>query len=348
MLVEIKPDIFEGDDFKSINYLVQISSYRNKNELVVDIPMVKNSKLYLRLDQDDRAYLEQNFIAYMTSQSQNSSSQKSFTNASYYVTNKSTGSREFNLEEANVFFEQKLSILLENNLNDSHFIKAIITHFDNLGRATSSLESEGIQFDNAGGCKNYKNFITARLATYSKLPKKPELYLRCFVVLDSDRTHPDQKIDINHEALIEELSKWGIPYHILEKRMMENYMPDEVFEEYRPGVNDPWIESRRYLSEIQKDHINIPSGFTKKGSNNAPLQTRAELPAEVQSLYFDVSNPNFNNLDKSLQIGNFKVTFPEKFTTSHNVHKSTLLNRTANQLNKYELQEILDKITELL
>jgi hypothetical protein len=348
MLVEIKPDIFGGKDFKGINYLVQISSYRNRIELVVDLPKVKQTPYYQRLDSDDRALLEQNFMSYMTSQSQIVNSKDSFTDAAYFVTNNSNADNEFDLQEANIFFEQKLSILLENNLNDSHFIRAIISHFDQKGRATVIMESGGLLFDNAGGCKNYKNFISARLATYAALPKKPELYLRCIVILDSDRTHPSQNLEANHETLIKDLNSWGVPYHILEKRMMENYMPDEVFDEYISGVNAPWIEARKYLSEVQKDHLSIPNGFTKKGANNVSLELRTDLPVDIQSLFDGISTTNFDILDKGLQIGNFKRNFPEKFITSHNVHRNTLLNRIANQNNTNELQEILNKITKLL
>jgi hypothetical protein len=42
------------------------------------------------------------------------------------------GASNFNIEEAIIFLNQPVSIILENNKNDSEFILAIIKHFGNI------------------------------------------------------------------------------------------------------------------------------------------------------------------------------------------------------------------------
>ena len=123
----------------------------------------------------------------------------------------------FTLDEASHFLNQPVSIVLENSLNDAYFVKAIIYHFDNLGTLKKHLDNRWIQFENMGGCTNMENFLNAKLSSFETLPKEPYHYLRCFVLLDSDRISPQKKKEHKHGNNIHFLKKSKIPYHILEK-----------------------------------------------------------------------------------------------------------------------------------
>jgi len=66
--------------------------------------------------------------------------------------------------------------------------------------------------------------------SFENLPKENHKYLRCFVLVDSDKKFPNDTTKQNRVNLFQFLDSLGIPYHELEKREMENYLPDEVFE----------------------------------------------------------------------------------------------------------------------
>jgi hypothetical protein len=246
------------------------------------------------------------------------------------------------------FFNQPVLILLENSLNDAYLIQAIIYHFDNFEKIKRHLENRWIQFDNLGGCKNLKNFINSKLSSFHLLPKAQFNYLRCFVILDSDRISPTKRKEHKHSDGIHFMRRNKIKYHILEKRNMENYMPIEVFKEWKDGQLDGWVDAYEHLSEKQKDFFNINVGFSKKNEVGKSILKREELEKEIQDLYSDISEPNYQTLDNGFKLQDFKTDFPKKFTESPNVNKKTLLNRTSEQENPTEFLEILQKINDLL
>src|SRR5690606_57172 len=57
---------------------------------------------------------------------------------------------------------------------------------------------------------------------------------------------------------LEELS---IPYHILEKREIENYLPIKNFIQIKPS--DSFIIQYSHLESVQKDYIDIEKGLQK-------------------------------------------------------------------------------------
>ena len=129
---------------------------------------------------------------------------------------------------------------------------------------------------------------------------------------------------------------------------MENYMPVEVFEEIKDGQLDDWINAYYHLDENQKDFFNISVGFSKKNNDGSPRINRENLNIDIFNLYSDVSDANYDILNKGLRLADFKNEFPIKFVQSHNVYRDTLLARTMHQDNKNELEDILAKIYELL
>lgn len=348
MVIEIKQDIFSGSDFKGLNYFIQIATHKNRYTIFADLTKIRDSVFYERLDFQDKEILESNFNSQILVQNKSLGKSKAIQTANFFITNSSSNLKELSLDEAIRFFVQPISIILENSLNDQYFVVSIINSFDEKGEIKRQLANEWLQFENAGGCTNVENFINAKLESFNSLPKDNNYYLRCFVLLDGDRDHSGLPINHKHKNLEIFLKDNHVKYHILEKRSMENYLPNEVFNEFRNGLLDSWIDAFLYLNETQKDFLNISKGFSKKENDGTPKTKRSELPLEVQTLYASVSEANYNILNKGFQLSEFKSHFPLKFKFSHNVHHETLKRKVQHQTKPNELEEIINKINQLL
>ncbi len=268
----------------------------------------------------------------------------------YNITNKK-GGNNYNIEESIRFFTQPISIILENNKNDAYFIRAIYSYFDRTDTIKEFEQNGWIRFENAGGCTNVKNFIKGQLESYEYLAYKnnrPSFdYLRMFILLDSDREYAAQPQKEKYNTLQQYLNSiniTGSKYHILQKRMMENYMPKEVFEELKitySKVTDlsNWLNVYLNLSSDQMDFLNIKSGFPKdKDVNGVRI-----IDLNIKALY-NLSQTNFDILDNGFHYPNFKNSFSELFIKSARVNKNSLKNRA----NSNELESILTKIFNLL
>jgi hypothetical protein len=337
MRIEIKKDIFESNDFKSLNYLVQICTYKGRYDLFVDMSQVSGNILYQKLDEDDKEILENSF---------NSSIQSSF-NSNIYVTTQSNNTNEFNMEEAIRYLIQPVSLILENSLNDAYFIQALVRCFPNTTKIQKHLANNWLQFENAGGCDNIRNFIEGKLQSFNNLSKPNYEYLRCFVLMDSDKKFQNQLLEGSQKITLRDLVRNNIAKHFLRKRCMENYLPDEVFDEINDRNCRNWISIYKTLSSEQKDFLNFSKGFSKKDNDGTPKVARINQSSEVRDLYINLSENDYNTLDDGIQLTSFKDNFPKLFNNTK-VTKENLLRRTSHQKRPRELQEILDKITKLL
>lgn len=332
MLVEIKNDIFQNEEIGNISHLLGICFYNDRYDVLVDYPTLEELGILNMFNKSSQDALLFHFNKAVTQGKK----------AHSFVSLKDVDDNIFKLNEAIRYLNQPIRIILENNLNDSFFIKAIIKHFDLDGNVKKHLEQDWLQFDNAGGCTNVENVIKSRINAFDSLSKEAHKYLRCLVILDSDKEYPSAPVKDSYIKLILFLELKNVPYVVLEKRCMENYMPDEVYDQIQQSNHQAWINVYKHLSEEQKDYLNINKGFTNKEK-----PTRSDLDTEVLNLYSNVSDFNFNILDKGLKLSDFKTTFPQKFNT-HPVHKTTLLQRTKDQSKSNELQLILDEISKLL
>ncbi|WP_312075672.1 hypothetical protein [Chryseobacterium sp.] len=356
MWIQISKDIFETADFKGLNYIYQILSWFPKDNprykiFIVpnqDLKKTQNYKNFKVSDYDFENLVEQQFNEFIQTQPTGK-------NCDYTITNQK-GNKNFNIEEAIRFFSQPISIILENNKNDAYFIKAIINHLDSSGILKEYIANGWIRFENAGGCGNVRNFIEGELKSFEDLASRnsrnPHDYYKAFVLLDSDKEFPTQNQKSQYTALINYLNSINInseKFHLLEKRMMENYMPDEVFlslkEDYRgrTGKRDllNWINTYLSLTSLQKDFLNIKDGFPKETDENG---IRKPIKTEISNLYINVTGQNFTNIDKGFKYPDFKNLFSELFYTSSRVNKASLEFRA----NSKELTVIVEKIRKLI
>jgi hypothetical protein len=338
MLIEIKDNIFSGNDFRGLNFLIQLATYKHRYDLFVDLSLIQDFEFYKRLDYDDKSILED----YFNQSIQNSKCPQ------YIVSD--TETEHFNLEEAIRFFIQPVSIILENSLNDAYFVKALMLFFDETGGAIRHLNNNWIQFENAGGCDNIINFIEGKSQSFNNLPKNNYQYLRVVTIMDSDRKFSNDILRANKLKTLRHLVNNSCSCHILRKRSMENYLPDEIFD-LTPYFNNNKELVRIYknfTNPFQKDFFDISKGFTNKKPNKMP-KTRADLEEGIRNLYdiSSVPDSDFEILDKGLQIGDFKSVFPKLFEHDA-ITKQNLLDRVMHQQKNNELQEIVDKILKLL
>lgn len=363
MKVRIDKNVFTEvkDEAKQIelSFLLNIIIYKHRYELKVTDEEVLSSDSFAVLTKTDQKVIEESLIDSIRSSSDDADCDVM---AGGEIEN---SGKIFSPTEAIVYLLQPLSIILENGLNDSHFMKAIFQLFDTTGSLINRVNEGWIRFENAGGCSNVKNFLTARIKSFGDRQK----FLNCFVLLDGDRRYPsDPEPDIKYKKLKETLESWDVDYHILEKRCMENYMPDEAMDSFANEKTQSWLMAYHTLTPQQKDCYSIAEGFekdiTKEQKSNVRRResllttkdvgrrkksyVRGYLQANEQLFYTGVSNGNFLHLEKGLQIKDFKVKFPEKFDDTTVTYKTNLLNRTCHQKDPLELEHIVGSICSMI
>lgn len=388
MWINITKEIFDNSDFKGLNYLYQILSYnpttssKPRYNIVVDTEKIKESENFKKLASIEKSLLE--FLdleyAYYKTNSQN---------ISYKISSKSNN-LHFNIEEAVLFFTQPVSIILENNKNDSEFFLAIIKHFGNnntYNKAQEHIDNAWLKFENAGGCGNIPNFLQGFLNQFKLIALKNNRnlfdYFRGIIIIDSDKEFQNQPIKGSHTNLLKKLKLLGFDtkdiineesgeiinnnnsFHILEKRMMENYLPIEVFQEINRQIKNQdnqdlkdWLSV--YLSLNRKeqiDFINIPDGFPPN-ENKFDNGKRKNVSSDLLKLYnLNITDINFEKLDKGFNFKGFNdkgiLNTGNEFNVKNELpkwfKKGIITKRNLAQRDgKGELYQILEKIKILL
>ena len=363
MWVEIAKDTFQKAEFKSLNFLFQILSWSPSNEyprynIFVDTEKnrdFENFHLLSKIEKSLKEFLDAEFDNFVTSKPNNAEKDYKIT---YHKSD-----NNFNIEEAIHFLNQPVSIILENNKNDSAFIISIIEHFgsnNGINKAKKHLENNWLKFENAGGCANIPNFLEMFLNQFQRLSLKNKRplsdYFRGLIIIDSDREFINQPS--KHIPLIRNINSLGISnnqIHILKKRMMENYMPDDVFtyiksQLHRQAEITNWIDAYLNLEDEQKNYLNIPDGFPPKKNKFETNGTRKNIDSQISKFFnLKITDVNYIKLDMGFNFkgfqnnGEFKNEFPKLFKKQL-VNKLSLSKRDG----KNELEQIVQKINDLL
>lgn len=363
MWVEISKDSFQKAEFKSLNYLFQILTWspngmQPRYNIFVDTAELKclsNFKLLSTIENSLLEFLDTEFNNFVISSSSNSA-------VNYKISYKKSR-LNFNVGEAIHFFNQPVSIVLENNKNDSEFIISLIDNFadeQNCAKAKNHIVNNWLKFENAGGCSNMPNFLEIFLKQFTDIAEKNNRtlaeYFRGLILIDSDREYDNQPS--KHDRLLEKLIQLGLcsdKIHILKKRMMENYMPDAVFLDMKSQLSKnsdicEWIAAYMNLTETQKNFINIPDGFPPKNDKYDKEGKRKPISGEILNFFnLKIDDINFKKLDIGLKFkgynndGDLKNEFPK-------LYKKRVVNyNTLNARDKEdELKEIVEKIIDLI
>ncbi|MFK7798411.1 MAG: hypothetical protein AB8E82_13240 [Aureispira sp.] len=359
--IELDQQLFaqEGSNFRDLNYLVQLLSREDHNGVArykffckeKGMDELEDLPHFQALTHVDQLLIEESTNDAMLT--------GAIDDAKRIVSNTQEGINAYNITEAIRFFNAPVGLILENSLNDSYFIRAIFQHFgtstrDSTNILLSFVDNGWISFVNAGGWTNIKNYIEERkqaLETFASLQDKPpEKYLRYFVLMDSDKGYASDST-VRKDNLKEQLEALGCEVHVLQKRAMENYMPDEVIQDLGAPYAS-WIDVYNHLSDEQKDYLNYKDGMKRKGIS----QARTDEISELQALYPSsgenaITASDYDVLKNGLgTLGypNYKRDFPKKYTAHNAVHYTTLLARAGGTREDNELKNIINKITSLL
>lgn len=325
MKVLISRDIFDNSKDErgklELNFLIYLITVKKCYELLIDDSDILSSDYMKGMGDNETRIFEWAFTQAMTSSAKCDCQISKSGEAE-------TKNKVFTREEAIVYLLQPLSLLVENSVNDAHFLRALFKAYATLESLRDAESNNELQFVNAGGCMNVENFIKAQVAHYKGKIK----FLRYWVLLDGDKRFPTDAVN-KYNKVTAKLKDWNVEYHILNKRSMENYMPDDAIEQMRIKTNADWINAYRSLSEEQKDYFNIAGGFyddltkenkatvlkkEKKHSNKDKNKKKTSfikplLSVAQRNLYNDMSKAHFKALEKGIQLpitGSFKEVFP--------------------------------------
>lgn len=237
---------------------------------------------------------------------------------------------EYTLQEALDCLQEKLYIILEGH-SDEYFLEALFKKFSNT-KKINRLRKKRWLYHSAGG-KN--NIITA----IDKLLLGARWWHLClFVVMDSDKTEPMAAMPPTQQDIEAKCKDSGIQYHILYKREIENYLPEEVLTDIPDNLQEV-CKAYIALSPEQKDFYDLEKGF----------QDKKQPHDNQKALFKNLSEESIHKLRKGFNRNDFisKQKLPT-FFAYETITQQNLKNRCAHQPNPNELQEIVDKIDSLL
>lgn len=200
---------------------------------------------------------------------------------------------------------EPLVVLLENTESDGAFVDAVLGV---LGSSTLAsllqIEPAPVKYDSPGGSGE----IMKRLERALDDPAWEGVPRRFIVLTDSDARAPGL-CSKKARQIAEHCRKRGVSCHVLEKRAIENYLPQQVLDEWSaaPARTScrPWVEAISRLSSEQRDHFPM-----KRGLESDPHD-------EIhQSLYGTLAPADRRVLARGMR----KQTLPELFKS----HRASL------------------------
>ncbi len=128
------------------------------------------------------------------------------------------------LATASQFLSRPLRLLLENGRNDWGFLKKIVP--DHWRERWSRAVANGwLEQEVGGGIDELRRFIEHQLAQNE--PRR----LRTWAMFDSDADAPGN-LSASAERTQKACKTWGVAYHLLKRRAIENYIPLKTLDEW--------------------------------------------------------------------------------------------------------------------
>jgi hypothetical protein len=201
---------------------------------------------------------------------------------------------------------EPLVVLMENMESDGLFLDAVL---DALGSpallALRRLQPAPIRYDSPGGSGE----LSKRLAHALDDPAWQGIPRRFVVLTDSDACEPGAWSK-TAKAIADECRKRGVACHVLEKRAIENYLPQEVLDDWASAptqrTNVAWVKVLAQLSPEQRDHFPMKKGLLANDSQDSVAQT----------LYGSLTQSDRQALARGISKG----TLPSLFKT----HRATM------------------------
>lgn len=318
------------------------SNSKGRHFLLIDtiqnFDVIRNSQWYKHLRESNQKQIENQFIA---------SAQLGKTQKRNGIIISHLEENTFSLTEASEILCKPFTIILENMEYDANFINTIIEKYKEGQEIKKHYNNGWLVYHNGGGSSipNVINGMKDRFEkNKSQFPKKSNIYLRTFVIIDSDKTYPSTAEIAEDKTSLLAFIKDNTPCHVMLKREIENYLPDEIYDEIPD--NEDFKTLYLTLDSTQKDFFDLEKGF--------PDKNFTQLDSNLQKLYNNVNDTakklfrkgGITFYKENGKKDNFKVRFSSLFL-SKNITRENL-ERRAMSTNSNELQEILQKINDLL
>ena len=322
MWFELKADLFCESYLIDLRKLINDLCYKNKYNFFVDINQIDNESIFDQLYNENNEIIARFYEMFITTSPKN-------------IITISNNGGDFSLSEAIIFIEEKFELILENDMNDGEFVNCLLKEFNEKSKKIIHFkENNWFKYQNACGATGVINTIQQKINHFGN-----RKFLKCFVLVDSDLDYP-QIENKKRKNLIDFCYNNNIPFHILHKREIENYLPLDIFNE----INPTSLFVRTYIDRLdnnQRDFIDIENGINKSRKN---LEKNKK---EVFNFFSNLIENDFNNLRNGIssEFENFKRDYAKLFKKAK---REGLLERTNHQTNPKELEEILEKITALL
>ncbi|MEK8020462.1 MAG: hypothetical protein VSS75_026655 [Candidatus Parabeggiatoa sp.] len=191
------------------------------------------------------------------------------------------------LNEAVNFLTLPFKILVEDAIRDRDFLFAIATVNQELKKELDDLyNKKWIEFENGGG-------LTHMQQRLQEIRRDKQDKMRIWVMFDSDALRPRYPSD-DSEKLKRICENAIIPYHQLQRRAIENYLPVHALTYWvRKKVNNTQknqhlVNAFEELRSKQRHHFNMKNGF--QGDQNRTDKNR------VGDLYDDLDDDTRSKL----------------------------------------------------
>jgi len=158
---------------------------------------------------------------------------------------------------------------------------------------------------------------------------------RVFVMTDSDARFPGEVTD-THRTVTAACSAAGVPYAILEKRKIENYLPVSVLNRLALSEQRTVFRAFLHLNGDQRSHYEMKHGFADDGRGNAIV------PLEQTTLFAGVRGAVLQDLR-----GGFGRHVAARFVEDRQRITEQDIRQVC-ECNPTELDRILDEIERLL
>ncbi|WP_310555515.1 hypothetical protein [Flavobacterium sp.] len=229
---------------------------------------------------------------------------------------------EFSLEEAFLYLDQPLVVLVENKEYEPPFFNAIINKFDDY-EIEDAHKNKWWKYEMFAG-SSVEQVINGELENEFNntcFKKEKFKYLRYFVIMDSDKTHINM-INNTLDYKIEFLKSVKVDYHVLHKREKENYLPGSKLNSKNIEYFNCFLRVFKDNGKRQRDFFDIEKGFNKKNKSDGNWKNNRKEEADFFEIN-DIGDKDWEILKKGvLDRDNFKSTFSKDFNS---VEKSEFL-----------------------
>jgi len=223
--------------------------------------------------------------------------------------------------------ETPVGVAVENATADGGFLLTMIHALDRV-ELWRAHEQRWLVFEQMGGYGEVEK-------TVARLRRNVPGPCRVFVLADSDARYPGERT-ATMEKVEEVCRSKGVPFAILRKRKIENYLPVSVLNRLAGRRQRQVFQAFLHLSADQRDHYEMRTGFQADERGHAIV-----LP-EQQPLFHGVRGAVLRNL-----CGGFGRKIADEFR-SQREHLTEANMRRVCAGDAKELDRILDQIERLL